>query len=338
MNVRAANAADRETVHALYSEFFAELPPPPYDTDTLEQELREVDEILRDGIALVVDEGSDALGFALATVKGPRHGYVSDLYVRPAARRRGVAKALLRGVAEAFDARGVDHVTLDVDSANGNARAVYERLGFREQSLRLVVETERLAARLVDERPLESFGGVHVQTDDAGAVERAVRQFVPRLGRSGGSVVVPPADGWTAVYDDLCDRDPRLLRRLARELSDRLGAVALALGVEDGAVARFILYDRGAIADEYASVPEYHGPLPPGDVVALRANPTVIARLTGSDPQRVRAAARAGASPADLPPPRELLAAIAAAIGLGAPALGYAEAVRLPGVVRIAHG
>ena len=34
-------------------------------------------------------------------------------------------------------------------------------------------------------------------------------------------------------------------------------------------------------------MPEYHGPLPPGDVIALGANPTVLARLTGADPARV---------------------------------------------------
>ena len=62
-----------------------------------------------------------------------------------------------------------------------------------------------------------SFGSIHVQTDDSGAVERAVRQFVPRLpGRSRGSIVSQPRNGWVAVYDDVCDRDPAMLRRLAR--------------------------------------------------------------------------------------------------------------------------
>jgi hypothetical protein len=32
---------------------------------------------------------------------------------------------------------------------------------------------------------------------------------------------------------------------------------------------RYALFDRGGAVDEYASVPEYRGPLPPGDVVAL---------------------------------------------------------------------
>ncbi len=131
-----------------------------------------------------------------------------------------------------------------------------------------------------------SYGSIHVQTDDLAAVERAVHQLVPRLpGRSQGSTVSPPRGGWIAVYDDVCDRDPSMLRRLAKELSDRLGVV-LALGVEHEEVVRFVLLEGGRVVDEYLSVPEHYGPLPPGDVIALAANPRVVARLTGADPGR----------------------------------------------------
>ena len=37
-----------------------------------------------------------------------------------------------------------------------------------------------------------------------------------------------------------------------------------------------ILFERGSIVDEYLSVPEFYGPLPPGDVVGLAANPRVV--------------------------------------------------------------
>jgi hypothetical protein len=179
----------------------------------------------------------------------------------------------------------------------------------REQAVALELELGRANAGA-------SRGRVYVQSDDEAAVERAVRQFVPRLGRSERTDVSPPRNGWIAVDDELSSRDPKLLRRLARELSDRTGAVVLALGVEDGAVVRYILFDRGAVADEYASVPEFHGPLPPGDVIALGANPTVAQRLTGADPGRVRSVARTAASPVDLPPPDQLLREIAAVLGV----------------------
>ncbi len=64
-------------------------------------------------------------------------------------------------------------------------------------------------------------------------------------------------------------------------------------------------------------MPEFYGPLPPGDVVALGANPTVAARLTGADPARVRAVARTASSPAELPPPPELAAQLAGLLGFG---------------------
>jgi hypothetical protein len=159
-----------------------------------------------------------------------------------------------------------------------------------------------------------------------------VRQFVPRLpGRSRGSLVSPPRHGWVAVYDDVCDRDPQMLRRLAREISDRMGAVVLTLGVENDLVARLILLDRGGVVDEYLSVPEIDGPLPPGDVIALAANPTVVARLTGADPASIRAAAVHAPMPAELPPPVDVLRGIAAAMRIEGADVGYADAAALPG-------
>jgi len=67
-------------------------------------------------------------------------------------------------------------------------------------------------------------------------------------------------------------------------------------------------------------VPEYHEPLPPGDVIALGANPTVVHRLTGADPERVRAIARTAKSPEDLPPAQELYDQLADLLGVGSEA------------------
>jgi Acetyltransferase (GNAT) family len=256
--------------------------------------------------------------------------------VRPEARRRGVAKELLAAVAAAARETGFAHLTLELGSGNADARAVSERLGFREVRRVLGVEVEALAARL--ETPAgASFGSIHAQTDDLPAVERAVRQAVPRLGRSGGSVVAPPRNGWIGVYDELCDRDPTALRRLARELSDRFGVV-LAIGVEAGAVVRYALLDRGRLLDEYLSVPDFHGPLPPGDAVALRANPTVVARVTGAEPARVRAVARTASSPAELPPAPALAAAIGEVLGVAGVEHGLAGAAAIAGGVEIRYG
>jgi hypothetical protein len=129
-----------------------------------------------------------------------------------------------------------------------------------------------------------------------------------------------------------------MLRRLARELSDRMGAVALLLGVERDELLRMILFERGRIVDEYLSVPEFYGPLPPGDVVGLAANPTVVCRLTGADPETVRRIARTASAPADLPPARELLSDLASAVHVQGTEHGWADAPDLDGMVHISRG
>ncbi len=173
-----------------------------------------------------------------------------------------------------------------------------------------------------------SFGSIHLQTDDVDAVARGVQQTVRRLpGGSNGSVVLPPHDGWTAVFDELGDREPEMLRRLASELADRMGIVVLLVGIEEGRVLRFVLFERARIMDEYLSVPEYHGPLPPGEVVALGANPRVVARLTGADSEEIRAIAQTAKRPEDLRPAPEILESFAAAVGIPAAVHGYEQAL-----------
>ena len=224
------------------------------------------------------------------------------------------------GVAAASSERGYDHLGLDVLTTNRDARAVYDRLGFSEHAVSMSVQLADLEARLGDRPRGESSGRVYVQTDDETFVERAVSQFVPRLGRSARTDVSVPRNGWIEVDDDLCSRDPRALRRLGQELSYRTGGVVLTLGIEEGAVVRYVLFDRGSVADEYASLPEYYGPLPPGDIVALGANPTVVQRLTGAAPEQVRAVAKTASSPDELPPPEELHARLADVLGVGSEA------------------
>ncbi|MCY1139527.1 GNAT family N-acetyltransferase [Actinoplanes sp. Pm04-4] len=55
---------------------------------------------------------------------------VRDLYVRPAARRRGVARALLTAVAEEARASGAHRLSLQTETANVRAIELYARTGF----------------------------------------------------------------------------------------------------------------------------------------------------------------------------------------------------------------
>ncbi len=315
MTIRDAAVADLPQLDELWRAFEAEIPEPPWVDVDLEQELREVREVVEREVAVVAEgDGGAIVGFALARRVNDRLARITDVYVVPAARGSGVATALVGRVVERLRGLGATTVRLEVVAGNTHARSIYARWGFREEELTLVAPLDTLAASLATGSG-PSLGTVYVQTDERAAVERAVRAFAPRIG-STESDVSDPAGGWIAVRDAVASRDPVALRRLAKELSDRLGCVVVSLGIEKGAVVRLVALERGSVMDEYLSVPELYGPLPPGDVVALAANPTVLARLTGASPHAIRATTPTASSPAELPPVSELAAGIAAALGL----------------------
>jgi hypothetical protein len=60
-----------------------------------------------------------------------------------------------------------------------------------------------------------------------------------------------------------------------------------------------------------------------------------VSRLTGADPESVRAIARTASAPADLPPARDVLAALAQALGVEGAGHGWADAPDVPGAVRV---
>ncbi len=337
MTIRRANETDLEPIRELWLAFEQEVPPPAHVVVDRELELAEIGEIVRDHHAFVAEDERGPVGFALARRTSGRVGRLTDLYVVPDARRAGVARALVQEVVAALASDGLERLDLEVMAANGPARAVYSRWGLSEELLVLGAPLAELATRL-EPAGGPSFGSIHVQTDDQVAIERAVRQFVPRLpGRSRGSLVSAARNGWVSVYDEACDREPSDLARLARELAERSGAVVLRIGVEADSVVRYALHEGGRVVDEYLSVPEHFGPLPPGDVIALQANPTVVARLTGAAPSAIRAVARTAGSVTELPPASELAEAIAAAMGIGGAGHGYGDAPELPGSVRLAR-
>ncbi len=320
--IRNATIYDFPLVRELFLEFQQELEDLPFRDDDTEDDLKKIEKGIGKDVVLIAERDGEPVGLAVAEKAGKLVGYLGSLYVRPSARKSGVAAELVREVVARLAEQGVEMLELDVLAKNVQARAVYERWGFTPVQYDLAAPLAELERRL-ERVSGPTFGSVHLQTDDVGAVERAVQKALPRMGRSAGTSVTGPHNGWVAVHDELLDREPKLLPRLAKELSYSVGGVVLAIGVEEGAVVRYALFDRGGAVDEYASVPEYYGPLPPGDVVALGANPTVVARLTGADAAQVRAVARTAKSPADLPPALELVKSIAAVMGVAEAGHGW---------------
>jgi GNAT superfamily N-acetyltransferase len=287
--IRAATKDDRALVKELRAEFEAEVPFELWDDDDADYEWTHV---------LLADD----VGMAALDKKSDKAWLLDILYVRPAARGTGLGLELIRAVAEYVQSQGAETLALEVLESNAGAKRLYDRLGFATIERTLAAPVAGIVAGAAGG---PTFGFVHVQNDD---VEKVKRDATKALHRE--PELKPGENGWTRVA-----AEPNELRDLARELSFTTG-VSVALGLEDGAVVRYVLFDRGSMVDEYLSVPEYFGELPSGDVYALGANPTVVARLTNADPARVRAVARTAASPAELPPAQELYEQIADVLGV----------------------
>lgn len=304
--IRNATTDDLPLVVDLWREFELEIPEPSWrDVDSAGD---------RDWFAQAVENETvllaDDVGLAVAVMKGSRLGFLDVLYVRSGARGAGVARDLMREAVSQLRTRGAEVVELEVLASNAHARSVYERWGLEPLEFKLAAPVEKLEQRLGERPDGPTFGFVHVQTDDLEKVRRDATKFL-RL-----EPELELGDGWVHVRTDGTDADPARLKALAKELSYTSASVVLSLGVERGAVVRYNLFDRGADVDEYLSVPEFYGALPPGDVIALGSNPTVMARLTGADPQRVRQVARTASTPEELPPAQELYEQIASIVGV----------------------
>ena len=320
MTIRDAGPKDLELLRRLRDDFQRELNKPAFFDEPWQSVAEDVEDTIASGIALLADEDGEPVGYALASVvpQTPIRAHLYDIYVSADARGRGIGRELLATVAERSRGRGVTHLSLDVALGNDGARRLYDRLGFRAYDVLMAVDLAELERQLAKPASKESVASTHVQTDDVAGVRRAVEQFIPRVGRSEWSEVFEVRNGWVAVTDELCDRDRSAQRRLGAELSERMGVPVVAFALEEDAVVRFLLFDRGRMVDEYLSVPTYYGDLNKADELSLAANATLVARLTGADPARVRAVARTASSPGELPPARELLEEIAAAMSLEA--------------------
>jgi len=324
VSIRRATRDDERVLRELWDEFEHEVPPPPEFVESWDEEWADVAaDIEGRGVVLLAEEDGGVVGVLRATMKQAQTWHLSLAHVRPAARRRGVLEALLREALGEGEARAARRLSLHVLTSNTLAVAVWHALGFQNEMLYMTSGLDELRQRL-ERDPAGTFGSIHVQTDDREAVLRAVERHRPRIAGPGGTEVGEPQHGWVSVYDEVCERDPALLQRLARELSYASGSVVVAFTIERETAVGYSIFDHGSSVDDYLSVPEVRGPLPPGDVVAFEANPRVVARLTGADPAAVRSVARTASSASELPPVRELVAQVAALMGIAGADRGYA--------------
>jgi ribosomal protein S18 acetylase RimI-like enzyme len=318
VTIRPADKSDLSRLRELRDEFQQELAKPHFLQEPWEAVASDVEETIRDGVVLIAEEDGAAVGYALASIvpETPIRGHLYDFFVRPDSRNRGVGLALIAETAKQLRERGITHLSLDVGIGNDGARRLYDRLGFFPYETFMIAALGDLERRLDPiDRPA-SAASTHVQTDDESGVRRAMAQFMPRIGRSERTEVSTAKDGWVTVVDELCDRDRSAQRRVATELSERMGTPVIALALEEGAVVRYLAFERGRMVDEYLSVPSYYGEVGKADEISLAANATLMSRLTGAEPAQVRAVVRTASSPEALPPARELVGQIADVFGL----------------------
>ena len=184
--------------------------------------------------------------------------HVETVHVRAQARRQGVAKALLPECVRRRAGRARRTSRSACSPRTRSPQAVWRRLGFepvapdwRSRSTRSSPARRGAGRRRRAPRPTS-------RPTTAPSVERAIAQFVPRLERRRRD---RRRGGWIRIADPVLDDDREAQARFARDLSDRLGAVVVALALESGAVVRFRLYERGRMVDEYLSVPTFYGDL-----------------------------------------------------------------------------
>jgi ribosomal-protein-alanine N-acetyltransferase len=124
--LRPARPADAGTLAAMARELIEAGLTPRYTALRMARHIAD-----RDTVALVAEDpvSAEPLGFALMTF-GDERAHLVLLAVRPAARRRGVARALLQWLLASAGVAGMESVGLELCADNTGAQAFYRALGF----------------------------------------------------------------------------------------------------------------------------------------------------------------------------------------------------------------
>jgi mycothiol synthase len=140
ISIRTCNEDDAELIHSLLEETFAEhwgFTPLSYEQWHKQSYERSDTDLSMWFLALEDDE---PVGFLIGRAMDGL-GWVGDLGVRKAHRKRGVASALLRHSFADFKRRGFSKVGLGVDASNETrAVRVYENLGMQAERVYLTYE------------------------------------------------------------------------------------------------------------------------------------------------------------------------------------------------------
>ena len=149
MRTRRAGPGDVAALVGLMREFYAEAGH-PLDEGSAGQAFRDLIADPPRGAVWLIEEDDRAIGHVVLSVRfamefGGLIGYIDDLFVRPAHRRKGAAAAALEALLEECRTRGCRAIEVEVAPDNVPAQAVYRRYGLlplddHREHLRVVVQ------------------------------------------------------------------------------------------------------------------------------------------------------------------------------------------------------
>ncbi len=146
MRIRAATAPDEPWVRSLIPRLHQFGPPTYRDVAVMDAAEATATAAAIGGsndrrVLIAEDEDGKRLGFvhletAVDFFTHERHGHISTIVVAPDAEGRGVGQALLTAAEKWTRERGYRLLTLNVFEANTAARRLYERAGFRIDTIK----------------------------------------------------------------------------------------------------------------------------------------------------------------------------------------------------------
>ncbi len=132
-----------EAVHSINTSFY---PDQRFDEEGFLSTLRQSYDFEPDGVMIVEREG-ERVGFLfLRSFKGEKtpYGLVSQLYIVPEARGKGLGLLALKRAESYFRERGMKKVRLRVSAENEIALSLYREAGFSVEELKMVKALRRV--------------------------------------------------------------------------------------------------------------------------------------------------------------------------------------------------
>ncbi len=145
--IRRASGADLRTVAELfdgYRQFYGQSADYPRPEAFLRDRVTNHDSV----VFLAIDpQSGNGLGFvqlypSFSSVAAQRIWILNDLFVAPAARQRGVGRALLDAARGHGVATGAKRLVLSTAATNREAQALYESYGYKQEDVFLVYKLE----------------------------------------------------------------------------------------------------------------------------------------------------------------------------------------------------